>query len=143
MATIKSKSTPSARKATIVEDATPKGEGLFEGMEALFKAHEIVMPSTTRWVVALTVSAVAGGVIGYAGGTLLGYCVAGVLLFSGSALLAFLVYFLGILIIMITAFKTGGFIGGFIMSGDVDRCYQNVSNRVSGWFGSARNMVTS
>ena len=137
-----------ARKATIptsatVNDTRAEPESLFASMESLFKVHGIIMPSTTRWVVSMVASAVAGGLLGYAGGTLLSYCVAGVLLFSGSALLALLVYIVGILLILLASYQAGKIIGGFILSGDIDRCYENVSNRVSGWFGSAKNKLSS
>ena len=137
-----------ARKATIptsatVNDTRAEPESLFASMESLLKTHGIIMPSTTRWVVSMVASAVAGGLLGYAGGTLLSYCVAGVLLFSGSALLALLVYIVGILLILLASYQAGKIIGGFILSGDIDRCYENVSNRVSGWFGSAKNKLSS
>lgn len=142
---VHAKAAPSKAKPTIVEDVAPKPDAevppMFEGLEGFLRGYNIVLPSTTRWVVSLVCSAIAGGVLGYAGGTLLSYCMAGALIYTGSALLAFLIYIVGLVLLAFAGWHTGRIVGGFILSGDIDRCYQKCSDTVLSGFGSLKNKM--
>lgn len=120
-------------KATVTTPLDTE-QAMAADIEGLFKRYNLTMPSLSRTVISFIACAIAGGVIGYLGGVLLAITIAGVLTFTGSVLLAFLVEVLGILAIIVTAWFAGGYVGSFIMSGNIDRCYAKVSNKVAGWF---------
>ena len=141
---VHAKATAPKVKPTIVQDepVTQAEASMFEDLEGFLRGHNLVLPSTTRWVVSLVCSAIAGGALGYLGGTVISYCMAGALIFTGSALLAFLIYIVAMVLLLMASRHTGRLVGGFILSGDIDRCYQKCSNVVLNGFGSLKNKLS-
>lgn len=131
-------------KATATQtDEAPTG--LAADIDAIFAKHNVPMPTSARWVVSLIATAVTGGVFGYAGGVLLSFAVAAALTFTGSALVALLVYILGVLATIYASWVAGSFVGGFILSSGPERCYQIASDKVTSgvasvreWFGTSK-----
>ena len=128
------------RKASVT-GATVKQRSVAADINALFEKYNIKIPSVSRTVVSLIAMAVVGGAIGYIGGTLLAFAVAGVLILTGSALLAFLIWALGVVAFGVAAWFAGGYTGDFIVSGNIDRCYQKCSTVVRGWFSRSEDNV--
>lgn len=136
----RSNAAPSPKKATVVEDVTPKSEAFFDFKSLL---GQFELPSGKRVIVSLVAAVVIAGCASYLGMSLVSYLVVGAALLTGSAFITFMVAFLGYALTIIASMVIGGKVQAFILSGDIDRCYQNVSNRVSGWFGSAKNKLSS
>ena len=136
---------PQRAKKTVVEDVVvkPVSAAMNEDIKHLFSKYKIAMPSGTRVVLAFIASFCVGGIIGYVGGSLLELAVVGAMSLTGSLFLSVAAYILGVIAILYTCYKAGGWVGGFIMSGDVDLCYQKCSNRVRGFFTFGNCEVTT
>lgn len=118
----KIKATPFKVKPTIViEDVVVDG-------------FTLPIPSTARVVISYIAAFCAGLGIGYVGGMLIEFLVLGALSLTGSLFISIVVYVLSYLAMLYAAFIVGGWIGVSVLNGSVDRCYQNVSNRVRGLF---------
>lgn len=125
-------------KATVVQNAAPGHESIFSAM-----FDQLEMPSTNRMVVSLLAAVVVAGCASYMSAALVSYLVIGAALLTGSAFLTFMVAFIGYAITVTTSMIIAGKVQTFILSGDIDRCYQKVSVHVRGWMQSTRSTVSS
>jgi len=133
---------PSSKKATVIEDsAAPDSFSFTESLHGLFEQFEL--PSGKRVLISFIVGILAGGVTAYLGATLTMYLTVGAALLTGSAFIAFMVMFIGYALSILATAALAGKVQSFILSGDIDRCYQKVSSRVVGWFGASKDFVTA
>jgi hypothetical protein len=117
-------------EAPVAVKAQTKAAEFIGDVDGLFKKYSIVLPSGTRMALGLVASLTLGCGIGYLGGSVLAYLVVGALVLTGSAFISLLVYALGVLMIIATCWYSSGLVSDFILSGDIDRCYQKYSDKV-------------
>ena len=91
-------------------------------------------PSWKRKLAAVLGSAVLAFGAGYIVGELLTYMIVGVYVMTGSALLAYLLMMLGLLLAMYAGMKIGQAVGNYVLSGQIDRDIVRVKDTVRGWF---------
>ena len=120
----------------------PVASGVSDDINALFAKWGIKVPTTARIVISYIAAFVVSGVVGHIGGTLLAYTLAGCATLGASALVSFLITVVGILLTLATAWKIGGAAGNFVMSGDVDMCYEYASTKVKSGLGWAKNLFS-
>ena len=130
-------------KASVVEDAAftevPQSDATFGASFAdIFAGFEI--PSGKRVIVSLIAGLVVAACTAYVGISLVAYLTVGAMLLSGSAFLTFIVSFLGYVLTLLLSLYSFGKVQAFILTGGVDRCYQNASSFVGGLFGSKKEM---
>lgn len=107
------------------------------------QAHESIfaslnLPSGKRVLVSLFSSLFIGGCTGYLGTALTMYLAVGCAVLTGSAFLTFMVAFIGYALAILATFIVTGKAQAFILSGDIDRCYQKVSDKVVNLLGFAK-----
>lgn len=140
MATTRKSTASNARvlKSTVVD--TPQQE------EASFNfgdfAASLGLPSGKRVIVSFIAAILIAGTTLYLGMHLSMYLAVGAALLTGSSFIAFLCMFLGYALSILASVVVGGKVQSFILNGDIDRTYEAAKSKVTGWFGSARNMVS-
>lgn len=143
-AATQAKPAPQKLKKTVVDPITPVTQSsVRDDIKHLFAKYSVTVPSGTRVIVSIIACAIIGAGIGYIGSILLEMLVMGVFAFTGSVFLTVAMYVLGVALTLYAAWKTGGYVGNAIMSGDVDRSYQKCSTVVRGWFGRGNQMVSA
>lgn len=145
-AQFKAASKPASKlKSTIVEDvvAKPTAASIDDDIKDLFAKYEVNVPSGVRVVVSYVTAFCIGLGVGYIGGMLLEFLVVSALTFTSSVFLAMAIYVLGIVAMIYGSYKLGGWVGHYIMSGDIDRSYEKCSNVVRGFFSFGKCEVTS
>lgn len=128
--------TPRKTQTAKAVDATIKGKDPLAESEAA-AMHEALknilsgdVLSPARLVAALVGGCITAGLAGYAAGTLLVYTIVGSTLLNGSALLAFLITILGILIGIHFATRLGSFVSEAVMTKQIDAAYYATKNFV-------------
>ena len=146
---------PSKLKATVVVEpvqptAQSQADEFADDVGGLFKKYKIEMPSVTRVVLSFVACVVFGGALGYVGDLLLNALVVGTLLLTGSALLALMIYVLGVMLMIAASWHGAGYISSFIVTKEIDACYQKCSDKVGnakdsvlGYFKSCYRQVAS
>ena len=138
---------PSKRKATAAPDAAPAPEPLFgsvdQDIKNLFSKYAVNLPSGTRIVVSFIAAFCISAGVGYIGGVLLEFLVLGALAFSSSVFLSVALYVLGVLAVVYASYKAGGWIAGVVLTRGAERCYENVSSSVRGFFSANNKEVVS
>lgn len=140
---------PAAKlKPTIViEDVTPKPapteKSIHDDVEHLFAKYGVSVPSSTRVFTSYVASFCVGLGIGYIGSIILETLVIAAMMLTGSTFFAMAMYIVGFLAMLYASYKTGGWVGEFILSGNIDRCYQKCSNTVRGFFAFRNREVTA
>lgn len=140
------KPAPQKLKRTVVNDVTPKltlSESIHDDVKGLFEKYKIAVPSTTRLIISLIACTCVGMGIGFIGSILVETLVVSAMMFTGSLFLGVALYFIGVLATLYAAWKAGGIVGNFIMSGDIDRSYQKYSTAVRSFFSFGNREVTS
>lgn len=127
------KPTPRAQlKATVVDPITTEPvSSISEDIAQLLAKHGAPLPSGARMVASFVASFCVGAGIGYVGGMALEFLVLGALTLTGSAFLAFAVYVLGLLLLLMSAYFAGGWVGNLVLRGGVSKCYQKYSTAFS------------
>lgn len=134
---VHAKAAPFKAKPTIVDEPVTAGEA----QRSIFDA--LNLPSGKRVLIAFITSVFAGACTAYSGISLTAYLAVGCAVLTGSAFLVFIISFIGYVLALLACVITVGKVQNFILSGDIDRCYQKCSNTVLGLFGSARNKFTT
>jgi hypothetical protein len=105
---------------------------IMSAVDMLMEGYEF--PSWKRIVCGV----IAGIIVAAGAGLLIGligsYAIAGVLALTGSAVLAWCVYILTLIISFFVGGKVGSKVGGYVISGDIDRHASAAKNKVLGWF---------
>ena len=125
----KAKVKPTVTAAPVAPEPFTASIDVDGDISALFAKWGIKVPTTARIVISYIAAFIVGGVIGHVGGTLLAYTLAGAATFGASALVSFLIMVLGIVLTLAAAWKFGGKAGDFVMSGDIDVCYEYASTK--------------
>lgn len=129
-----------------IEDVTPKptlSESIHDDIKGLFAKYKVTVPSTTRFIISIVAVACVGLGIGYIGSVIVETLVISALMLTNSLFIGMAMYILGVLATMYASFKLGGFVGNYILSGDIDRSYQKYSNLAVGFFSFGNREVTS
>ena len=112
---------PRAKKTVVSE---PVVQSSFdEDLMTLIKRHlgDVAIPSWKRAVFAFVVGATAAAGFGWLVGTVAGYAMIGVLAMSHSMSLVYLIYALAMLLAVYGGMKVSQKVGGYIVSGNIDR----------------------
>ena len=131
---VHAKAAPFKAKPTIVDDE-PVTQA--QAQQSIFEAFNL--PSGKRVLVAFISGLFTGACTAYSGISLTAYLAVGCAVLTGSAFLVFITSFIGYVLALVACVTAAGKMQTFILSGDIDRCYQKCSNTVLNVFGSARN----
>lgn len=124
-------------KATVIEDAEIKSEPVIEDafLKRLMEQFgEFKMPSGRRMIVSVIAQTIVGLGIGYIGGQLIGYALVGAALLSGSVLLQWMIWILGMALIAYSTYKVALRVGRYIALGEIDHDFGRARNWVRGVF---------
>jgi hypothetical protein len=112
-----------------------------ESIMKLFGFGTDAGPSWKRRMVAFFATVMLAGGAGYAIGTLAGYCIVGIASLGGSMLWAYLIMVIALLLAAYAGMKIGQVVGNYVLSGQIDADIASVKNKVTGWFGTAKNKL--
>ena len=133
---VHAKATAPKVKPTIVQDE-PVTQA--EAEQSIFEA--LNLPSDKRSVIAFVAGLIAGASTLYSGLSVVAYLAVGAAVLTGSAFLVFLISFVGYAVMLLASIIACGKLQSFILSGDIDRCYQKYSDTAINWFGIAKNKL--
>jgi hypothetical protein len=122
-------------KPTIAEKPVSRDQA----EQSIFEA--LGLPSGKRVIVSFISGILAGGCTAYLGTSLITYLAVGCAVLTGSAFLTFMLMFIGYVIAILATGLVGGKVQAFILSGDIDRCYQKYSDMVGNTLGSLKNKI--
>lgn len=122
-------------KPTIVEDKVTQ----VQAEQSIFEALDL--PSAKRVLISLITGLFAGSCTAYSGISLTAYLAVGAAVLTGSAFLVFIISAIGYVLALLATFVACGKVQSFILSGDIDRCYQKYSDVVINGFGSLKNKL--
>lgn len=78
---------------------------------------------------------------GYLIGQLAGYAMVGIMMYTGSTLLMYLVFALAMILSVYVGMKIGQHVGNYILSGKIDQDLAAAKAKVTGWFGAGKEKV--
>ena len=103
-------------------------------MKGLFSAAGIELPSWKRLLVNALACFATGYLIGAVASVIINTMIAGVMALTGSVVVGWFFYILGLVIMVYAAFVAGRAVTQYIMSGSIDQDYAAVKAKVTGWF---------
>lgn len=134
----------SVAPATATEQAMHIAAAVQEAVMKLFGfGEDDGGPSWKRKLAAFFASALLASGAGYVIGTLAGYAMVGIAALGGSVLWAYLILIVALILSFYAGLKIGQHVGNYVLSGQVDRDIVAAKNKITGWFSSAKEMVTS
>lgn len=142
------KAAPKLKPTVVIEDVAPiakptMAQSINDDIKRLFAKYKVVVPSTTRVLISMVAAFCVGMGIGYIGSIIVETLVISALMLTNSLFIGVIVYILGVMATMYVAYKTGGVVGNYIMSGSIDRSYQKCSTAVRSFFSFGNREVTS
>lgn len=115
---------------------------------------DFALPSPKRVLVGFILGVAASFTVGYGIGMVLSYVLAGILVLTSTAWIAFVLSALAWVVAMVAAWKIGGYVGGKVFSsvvlpdGLASRSYESVAgaagsvgSRIGGWFSSTKDVA--
>lgn len=111
-------------------------KGVGESINAMFSA----LPSGKRWMATMLATFGVSAGVGYGVNQLVNYGIAVIATYSTAAAWPILIAVLGAIIAVYASFKIGQHLGGYILSGQIDR---DVASAWNWMFGSSKKEVTT
>ena len=112
----------------------PKSASGWENVRAQLRQAGLSLPSTTRWLVTLAVTALCIAASVYVGSAIIGFFVAGAMSMTTSAFLVWVAWFIGACIATYVGAKFTVGMARYFLSGNVDNDLARARNSVAWTF---------
>lgn len=101
------------------------------------------LPSGKRAIAAFVIPMIVSGFAGYGIGTLAAWAINSIAFLSSSLIMQWVVIVMALCLAAYTGFKIGQHLGGYILSGQIDKDLGAVKDTVFGWFKSKDPVIAT
>lgn len=131
---VKTAAKPTVTAEPVVEDTEFSTDEFMAALKSRFGNFKI--PSGRRMLASIVAQCILGFGIGYVGGLLISYALVGAALLTGSVLIQWMVWVLGVALVIYTSYKACLRLGRYIALGEIDHDFARARNWLRGLRGN-------